>query len=169
MMQCSGRDATRALAAWRDEANFSQRLQRGPDGGARAHHARRFLVNALAAGCSCNCIANTAKDHPQPQVSSQTVLHIYHYVCKRHAGFRASKFKVTLQSLLQGLSASQQYFSLTTNQHRPGLSAQKPTNERDDYIKKVISSSDQPISQSSHAFCAKKFSDLVRIAGSELF
>jgi len=71
-MQCSGRDATRALAAWRDEANFSQRLQRGPDGGARAHHARRFLVNALAAGCSRNCIANTKSRRPSPTPSQQS-------------------------------------------------------------------------------------------------
>ena len=71
-MQCSGRDATRALAAWRDEANFSQRLQRGPDGGARAHHARRFLVNALAAGCSRNCIANTKSQRPSPTPSQQS-------------------------------------------------------------------------------------------------
>jgi len=30
----------------------------------------------------------------------------------------------------QGLSASQQYFPLTTNQHQPGLSAQKLTSEQ---------------------------------------
>jgi len=36
----------------------------------------------------------------------------------------------SLVGFSQGLSASQQCFSLTTSQHQLGLSAQKPTNEQ---------------------------------------
>jgi len=36
----------------------------------------------------------------------------------------------SLVGFSQGLSASQQCFPLTTNQHQPGLSAQKPTSEQ---------------------------------------
>jgi hypothetical protein len=51
-----------------------------------------FLVNALAAGGSSVIVLQIqrAEDHPQPQVSSQTVVHIYHYVASR----RLHRFKV---------------------------------------------------------------------------
>ena len=40
----------------------------------------------------------------------------------------------SLVGFSQGLSASQQCFSLTTNQHQPGLSFQKPTSEQAEYV-----------------------------------
>ena len=40
----------------------------------------------------------------------------------------------SLVGFSHGLSASQQCFSLTTNQHQPGLSAQKLTNEHTEEI-----------------------------------
>ena len=41
----------------------------------------------------------------------------------------------SLVGFRQSLSASQQCFSLTTNQHQSGLSVQKPTSEQAEYLK----------------------------------
>ena len=40
----------------------------------------------------------------------------------------------SLVGFSQGLSASQQCFPLTTNQHQPGLSVQKPSSEQTDWL-----------------------------------
>jgi len=48
---------------------------------------------------------------------------------------RAINSDCSLVGFSQGLSASQQCFSLTTNQHQPGLSAQKPTSEHAHWLK----------------------------------
>ena len=53
-------------------------------------------------------------------------------VCVRERERGAWKIQsvCSLIGFSQGLLASQQCFSLTTNQHQPGLSAQKPTSEQ---------------------------------------
>jgi len=48
----------------------------------------------------------------------------------RYRGIDISAY--SLVSFSQGLSAMVQYFLLRTNQHQPGLSAQKPTSEQAD-------------------------------------
>ena len=128
-MQCSGRDATRALASWRDEALAGIEILVNDCSAVQMEARARAPRTQVFSQCFWRQAAavivlqiQRAEDHPQPQVSSQTVVHIYHYV----ASCRLQRFK-------------------------------------------AIPSSDRPISQSSHAFCAKKFSDLVRIAGSKLF
>ena len=51
----------------------------------------------------------------------------------------------------QGLSVSQQYFSLTTNQHQPGLSTQKPTSE---HALKLLEKENRKSKMALHAsFC----------------
>ena len=59
-----------------------------------------------------------------------------------HTSFHTLEFSshsaYSLVGFSQSLSASQQYFSLTTNQHQPGLSAQKPTNEHADCCMQYI-------------------------------
>ena len=51
----------------------------------------------------------------------------------RYRGIDISAY--SLVSFSQGLSAMVQYFPLRTNQHQPGLSAQKPTSEQADRLK----------------------------------
>jgi len=44
----------------------------------------------------------------------------------------------SLVGFSQGLSAIVQYFPLTTNQHQPSLSAQKPTSEQPDGVRYFV-------------------------------
>ena len=58
-----------------------------------------------------------------------------HSLFWRETEGRKQQYSVSsLVGFRQGLSASQQYFPLTTNQHQPSLSAQKPTSEQTTHL-----------------------------------
>jgi len=63
------------------------------------------------------------------------LLELYAVICFDWKCDNDSRLETAISQLVgssQGLSASQQCFPLTTNQHQSGLSVQKPTSEQAD-------------------------------------